>query len=185
MYHLEAARITADWLSGVTLDYQAVVQGVNAQLDKLTSDDLLDGSDAQPDDVVFFGDQTRDDVVARNARPVSYPAIYVQPVYPADADGEVRSAPVRDARGVGVAVRVFLKDADTPRGVQAALYMLRAIVRSIRELARESNFAQRTRNSICLKTVEKITVGPSHDNDGTTGCFGVVIAEWECRDLKP
>lgn len=184
MYHLEAARVTADWLSGATLDWQSLDQGINAQLDRLTIDALLDGGDTQPDPVVFIGDQTRDDVVARNAMPVSYPALFIHPVYPADADGEVRSAPVRDARGVGVAIRVFLKKADTPQGVQAALYMTRAIVRSIRELARESNFTARTRNSICLKTVTKITVGPSHDNDGTTGCFGVVIAEWECRDLK-
>jgi hypothetical protein len=181
--HLEAIRAITDWLAGTTLDYQGANQGVNAQLATVP----LDVGDVAPDSVVFFGDATRDDIVAQQGLPVNAPAIYVSAASPAISDGEVIPGPpgVRDARNLGVAIRYIRRDANTAAAFRDTGYTLRAVIKSLKQFCRSENAAARLRNSIQMRDQLSLTWGIAAEWEGAAGVTGAVIVTWYVRDLAP
>lgn len=181
--HLEAIRIITDWLAGTVLDFQGVNQGVNAQLAGVPRD----VGDAVPASVQTFADVTRDDPVAQNAIPVNSPAIYVSAATPAEADGEALPGPpgVRDARGLGIVIRYIRRDANTAAAFAETSYTLRAIVKSLKQLARSDNWVARTRNSIMLRAQMGLTWGIASEWEGAAGVTGAIISTWYVRDQAP
>lgn len=184
--HNEVVRAVTDWLSGKTLDYAGLDQGVNRQLVTTVPRDT---GDAAVEPVAQFEDVTRDDAAAHYADPVNYPAIRVFPGEPAQAEGETRAnqagvtGAVRDMTGLGIIVRYYRKDANTATGIQNTGYTLRAVLRSLREFNRSANAPGRTRNNVTALTMTQVTFGPAQEHDGTTGCTGAVIARFTVRDL--
>lgn len=181
--HLEMMRAITDWLAGTRLDYQGADQGVNAQMAGVPRD----AGDPEPEPVQFFGDVTRDNAVAVNAHPVNAPAIFVTPSTPAEADGEALPGPpgVRDARNVGIAIRYIRRDANTADAFRDTSYTLRAIIKSLKQLARSDNSAARLRNSIQMKAQIGLTWGLATEWEGNAAVTGAVISTWTVRDLAP
>lgn len=181
--HLEVLRTVKDWLAGDLLDFTSVNQGVNAQLAGIPRD----AGDAVPENVVFFGEVTRDDIVAQQGMPVNVPAIFVSAATPAEVDGEIKPGPpgVRDARNLGVVIRYYRRDCNTAKAFQATSYTLRAIIKSLKKMVAGENYNVTRRNNVQIRMQMSLTWGMAAEWEGAAGVTGAVIATYYVRDEAP
>jgi len=61
-------------------------------------------------------------------------------------------------------------------------YTARAILRSLRELMRNANFAARTRNNICVETMPSVSYMPFQEAVGNCRSMGAVVAFYRVID---
>lgn len=170
---VETIRTWTDWLKDPTY-------GVNAQLANVPKD----AGDPVPTNIAFIGDQTRDKVVAQWKEPQDFPALYVTMDGPAVGAGEVGTIH-RDYDSVVVAIRYLVRNPDAEEALRDTFYTLRAIVRSVKDLAHNDQAPQRTRNGIYIGTVKSIAYGQWREGVGNATATGVVTITQDVRDSSP
>lgn len=170
---LEATRIISEALSDSTI-------GVNAQLASLPKD----AADSTPPRIIAVLDPTTNDDAAAGKAGLDFPVLLVTVGPIRDMEGEV--ATVKRGAKLSVLVSYITHDYDKAQAVTNALYTLRAVQRTIRELMRNENISRRQRNNICLVAClgmeaesVKAAVG-----DGVFAT-GIMVLELQLRDLAP
>lgn len=168
--------MVADWLAGTTLDAAGASQSVGVQLAALT----YDGSDTAPATPSVV-DETRDSNVARGDAPATVPALAVTL-----EDWTVEAATMSTAEQRGrcrVLVRYVAETVNGANAARDALYVMRAVRRSLERLHRPAEATNgRRRNSIAILATESLAIGrvevQRSDTDVTTGCL-VTYEVWE------
>lgn len=174
---LEAVRCVADWLKHATY-------GVNA----LLASTPRDGGDPVPASIVTIGDATRDGWAARKttardaATGQGYPAIAVY-AEPQEFSGEVQTI-VRDGE-IDIVISYLDVDAATQTGNRDAMYVRRAILRSLKQLNANANAASRTRNSVTLQVCKRIRVASLNVPWDDAVLSAGVIVTYAVRDVAP
>ena len=161
--------MVADWLAGTTLDQAGADQSVGTHLGALTYDGS-DGAPATPDVV----DETRDANVARGDLPATVPALAVTL-----EDWQVDAATMTTNEQQGTAtvlVRYCAATVNSANATRDALYVMRAVRRSLERLHRAGEETNgRRRNSVSIYAdpeqamrLVKVTAR-REDTDVTTG----------------
>lgn len=174
---LETVRIFADWLQDPT-------NGVNALLPTTPRD----AGDVQPPAFPngSICDSTRHGWVARRAfghdTPATLPAlaVFAESII---MDGDVETV-LRDAQGQLIIGYCMNKSA-TEQGTRDALYTLRTVIRSIRQLEQPANADSRLRNSVRLIAIERITQKILFTPWGDGLLVAGVACDLNIRDLAP
>ncbi len=174
---LETTRILADWLGRQNLER---VGGFNDKLLSLP----LDVGDKRPRTITEISDITRDEQVATRRDPYSLPAIYVIPDGDFEMEGEV-STNNREASEVPVAIRYLTDDYESYQAWQATMYSLRAIVKSLKVLAEDTNQGDRTRNNVCILSFNSIDQLLVTETVGNSRVTGAVVVSCYVRDASP
>ena len=166
------------------------VIGVNAMLATIPKD----APDDWKPDVAFIGDETSDEVVARDQDAPNYPALYVTENDPLAMEGEAQTNTHRDSltgQGPGFAIELLLANADTIKAVQARGYILRAVVRTLKRLLDNSSNLEGAdpeatrRGDIELVNGERITYGKWQRAAGNQKVVGMVHLLCKGRDNAP
>lgn len=175
---LEAIRLVADWLNGVTTGSTAY--SINAQLPGVP----LYAGDTQPPTVTVY-DSTRHPWVARRLAPednaVTTPAVVVMENAAPTVDGEIDQS-YRDGT-FHIAVIYLIDVSDSAKGNRHALYTKRAIMRSLAQL--HITDAARQANSIALYVCDGITLSQSLGKWGDSWLTSGLVADYTVRDLAP
>lgn len=162
--------MVADWLSGTKLDVSAASQAVTVHLAAMT----YDGSDTAPALTGGVVDETRDAKAARNEPPATLPALVVTLT-----DLRLEAAAMISSAQLGTA-QVFVwyaaENSASADGLRDALYMMRAVRRSLERLHRgaEANNGRKRNNiAIVAKGDEPMTLSRvqlrQEDTDVATG----------------
>lgn len=172
----EAVRIINTWLENATY-------GVNKQLE--TMDGLgLFGSDDQPTDIAFIGNPADDATVAEWKEPMRFPSVYVTIGGPITGEGEVHT--VQRVVGELRVDMLYIQHAlDYYLLFRNTSHTLRAMVRSLAELNKNENEAERTQNGICLRTCTNLVWTPWVEAVGSARCTGLVQATFNLIDQNP
>lgn len=172
---LELNRIVADWLGHATY-------GVNAKIDLVPRD----GADPAPPDLVTITDETRSFTIAAGRlpkAPAAYPLLAVT-VKSINYDDPTQPNALGDARAT-VTIRYAERQADQDLGLQNASYTLRAVVMSLRELAKDDHVASRTRDSVRVYAVERLEQVPLVQGVDDAWITGAVEVTYWVRDILP
>lgn len=166
---VEITRMVADWLSGTTLDVSAASQAVTVHLAAMT----YDGSDTAPALTGGVVDETRDAKAARNEPPDTLPALVVTLT-----DLRMDAAAMVSAAQLGTA-QVFVwyasANATSDDGLRDALYVMRAVRRSLERLHRgqEANNGRKRNNIAIVAGTDPMTLSRvqlrQEDSDVATG----------------
>lgn len=171
---LESMRAVTDWLNRD--DY-----GVNHFLASIP----VDEGDQPPSRVAVIYDETRDDLAARAEEPLVFPAIYVTMDLPFEMDGPIPTGQFREAASMTMAIRYLRKDWSTANAVRDTLYTLRAVVKSITELAKPAHADSRTRNYVGITAVNRVSQMLTAETVGESVMTGAVVLDLAVRDLAP
>lgn len=160
--------------------------GVNAKLALMSAAGLLDGSDTVPTDIVTFIEETSDERLARGRVPElasQLPCLAVlqsgEVVVPA-----VVKTTYFDA-DITIAIWYVARDKDSHDGRQDAMYTIRAIRQSLRELFKDTNSASRTRGKVQMSPSGEITVPPLFTIQNDLPISGAVELRVKVRDTSP
>lgn len=160
--------------------------GVNAKLALMSAAGLLDGSDSVPADIVTFIEETSDARLARGRVPElasQLPCLAVlqsgEVVVPA-----VVKTTYFDA-DITIAIWYVARDKDSNDGRQDAMYTIRAIRQSLRELFKPANSADRTRGNIQMFPSGEITIPPLFTIQNDLPISGAVELRVKIRDISP
>lgn len=182
---LELVRLTAAWLKDPTYGVNAKIPGVER-----------DAGDAQPPDIAawtpeggpatiaVFNEADHDFVKDKQAPPAS-PALYVMGEGEIEMIGEVMTIQRRTTRDVPIVIRYVTDKSDKAVAGRDGEYTGRAILRSLRELNRNENFAARTRNNICVEKMESVSYVPHVEAVGSMRSQGAVVAFYRVIDAAP
>ena len=170
---LEALRIVADWMADPTY-------GVNAALRQVPRDP----NEPEPMRVLAITDSTREPSSGRTYVGPSLPYLALSLGGPSTLDGAVHAA-WREATDVTVDVRLWVAKTDTARAKRDALYIVRAIMASLRELNRNEQEAARTRNSVGMTLASTVMAMETIEVAGDAACMAGVVLTCTMRDLRP
>jgi hypothetical protein len=137
-----------------------------------------------PASVAVFNEADHDFVREKNAPPAS-PALYVMGEGEIEMIGEVMTIQRRTTRDVPVVIRYISDKSDKAEQARDGEYTGRAIVRSLRELMRNANFAARTRNNICVEVMQSVSYVPHVEAIGSHRSTGGVVAMYRVIDAAP
>lgn len=162
--------------------FLAGAQGVNAQLAALPR---LPGHEAAPR-VEHIADPFSDKACAQWKEPARYPALYVMPDGPVDAEGEVATR-YREIASCAVGVRYLVREGDEDRSARHAAYTLEAIARSLRLLMAddETGRAARTVGQFYIKQANAMTYGPWREAVGASVAVAVFAVDFAVRNNQP
>lgn len=143
----------------------------------------------QPQKGLAVYDETRHDWASnRLMDPPTTPALSVivqdriQVTGEATPDGQIR----RTHGPIQLAIRYLTANVDLAEGVRDGDYIVRAVIRSLRELSRNQNEEARKRNSVLLELFEDPTeIYPIIEAVGDTYVAGAVVVNCRMRDYKP
>lgn len=173
---LETVRIIAEWLQDAT-------NGVNTKLASVPRDE----GDPVPPSIEAIYDVTRHDWVVLRDDPPKVPCLYVMSEGGVLMTGEEMTGTFRETqepfaitvryvRQGGVSLAAATRDGD---------YTLRAVMRSVFELMKGTNVARRTRNSVCITTLDRATYVPIIEDVGNQQVTGAAVLEFTIRDAAP
>lgn len=191
---LEATRIICDWL----IDSNNAGHGVNSYLATVPRDagdpapDPIAGySDAGfPNTTIAVFDDTRHPWVGEAKEPPAWPALYVKTQgvlrvqgepYP---DGAIRAT----VSPLQIAIRYISQDTDMARAIRNGNYTMRAVLRSLRELDKESTVGDnaRLRNGIYLVLAQGPTeIYPVMGSVGQARIYSAMLVNYLVRDGLP
>ena len=181
---IETVRITADWLK--RSDF-----GVNHYLSLVprdAGDPKPPAIPEQEDAGTAIFDETRHPWVADKQDPPIFPCIYITGEGGIEMEGEpTPDGQIRETVAPLVVIaRYVTNDADTMRAIRDAEYTLRAILRSLRELVKNTNFAARTRNDICvIQMLDPAIYFPVIEAVGDSRVTGAIGINYQVRDAAP
>jgi hypothetical protein len=184
MAELEVVRMVSDWLAyGVNGPTGA--PGGTGSVNALLAGVPRDSGDAMPPSVTVY-DSTRADWVARLKAPlensgISFPALAVFSRAGIELDGEVMTT-YRDGLA-DIAIVYVTQNAQNAVANVAALYTQRAILRSLKQFADAANYdAFRVRNSVAIRSCEKLRMGRNDEIRDGLVLSTTVIATYHVRD---
>ena len=169
----ETLRLTSAAMANVTY-------GVNAQITTL---DISVG-DPTPPDVVTITDETQNIDVALDRPAVPMTSIGIVQAGPAELEVDDPQQIVRDGE-VTVGIRYFAENSQTHNVKNQALYVMRAIEKTINDWMDESNLADRQQNNItvCFLTGMRHEKVMSYIEDSIIA--GQLTVTFEVRDTAP
>ena len=149
--------------------------GVNAVLSTLP----IDPGDTKPRRIerIVCAADTRD---VAQLKVHDDPYIAVMQSGPAQMQGEVGQV-TRDSDSLPVSV-LYVTKRQGDEVVEESLYVIRAVVKAIRELMRSSREADRLRNGICILSTRHIVAGPTDEELGTGRIRAEVALDLAVRD---
>ncbi len=175
---LEAVRIVSAWLRDATY-------GVAAKLAALP----LDGSDTRPDTIAsgqVVDEASNAHAAFRRFDGLTMPALIVSVVGDVEyRDSELPQYTERTDGTVTVQVRVAHRKLASESAIADAVYYIRAVVASLRELHKNENVASRTRNSIRLVSCESLVEQGVYEEVEDTWLLAAVQARYYVSNLLP
>lgn len=184
---LEAIRIVADWLK------DTANAGVNhyIPLVPLDTEDAgmtvpLIGTDNKG--VLGVYDITRHPWVANKQVPPVAPALYIMGEGGVEAQGEpTPDGQIRATKSPLVVVARYLTaNSDSVLAQVHGEYTLRAVLRSLRELMKNTNAMARTRNGILLEAMlDPVVIYPITETVGAFRVSGAIGINFHVRDVNP
>ena len=183
----EVNRSLTDYLNDVT-------NGVNAQLNTMTSQSLYDTGDSQPPNIDTIVDESRDREVARRFPPLEQSgndnpslSVFIDNVIPFGAFGPTGGSPevaqsYRDAT-VTMKVRYYINNPFTEEGIKNAYYYARAVLKTIKAFDR--NQTARTRNEIQFRQLQDLNFQPMFQDPDFGGLTWYFELTYIVRDERP
>lgn len=179
---VEAVRMVADWLAGVTLDAQGASQAVTVQLAAMS----YDGSDTNPGLAGGVVDETRNGDAARNDIPATLPALVVSVE---ELEVDTATMVSTEQRGtVRVLVRYAADNVVSASAARDSYYVMRAVRRSLQRLnlPGEANNG-RKRNGVAIlphrsESMRLVKVAAQPEDGGVTAAWMIPFEIW---DLAP
>ncbi len=185
--YLSVVREVTDFLNDPT-------EGVNAQLETMTSQSLYDGSDTQPADIDTIVDETRDIQVARREVPeeaagADNPSIsvFIFDAVRFGAPGVNRGAPEvaqahRDVE-LQLVIRYHIREIESEEALRDAHYYARATGKCIK--AFNANSSARTRNQVQFRNMLEMEYEPLFREENDTAVSWYYRLTYHIRDLRP
>ena len=172
-------RMVSDWLADPT-------NGVNAEISKLSTENLLDDGDSVPPAVQQILTATKDDIATRRELPtdIATPVLMV-------VQGDALNVPQGhtqnriDINDLPVAVLYGTRDESSAAGEEDAYYTLDAVMRSLNNLWAGSNEGARTRKGIQITKINGYQVMPTDAETADRGLQMALIARLHVRETIP
>ncbi|HMG19598.1 MAG TPA: hypothetical protein VK573_12805 [Gemmatimonadales bacterium] len=182
---IELVRMTAAWLMDPTYGVNAKIPGVERDAGDAVPPDIAAWTpEAGPATIAVFNEEDHEWVVDKKAPPAS-PALYVMGEGEIEMIGEVMTIQRRTTRDVPILIRYITDRSDKVVAKRDGEYTGRAIVRSLRELMRNGNFAARTRNNVCIEFMGSVSYVPMVEAVGSCRSMGAVVAFYRAIDAAP
>lgn len=161
---LEAVLMVTDALEHST-------EGVNAQIPKIP----VESGDSSPPKVKRILNPLSNDELARGQAPADFPTIVITQWGPSEEAGEVTTtANIREADRIPIAIGLIERaTADTAKARRRALYVVRAIKRSLRLLMDNARADDRERNQVQLIQLTEM-FADEVDEENPLADFGVL-----------
>ncbi len=172
-------RMVSDWLADAT-------NGVNAEIAKLVTEDLLDAGDAVPPNVEAILTATKDDIATRRELPTDTKTPILMVV-----QGDALTVPQGhtqnriDISDLPVAVLYGTRDVASAAGEEDAYYTLDAAMRSLNNLWTGPNESARTRKGIEISKLNGYQVLPTDSETADRGLQLALIARFHVRETTP
>jgi hypothetical protein len=170
---LETVRMVTDWWA----DEQ---YGINAQLARVSTDLQLDDGDQPLPLVKKVLDPTRDLAAAREQAPADWPVVLVRQWAPAHLDQLASQGLIQG--GVDVSGAYVTRQEDGPAATYAALYTLRAMVRSLEDLMAPGNQGARQRGGVHILEIGPVDWDEVEIALADGHISGLVVATCQVRD---
>ena len=184
---LEVNRSLTDFLNDVT-------DGVNAQLDIMTTEGLFDAGDSQPADIDTIVDETRDLEVARRSPPLEASgddkpslSVFIIETVPFGAPG-ISGGSAEVAQGtreitIQLAIRYYIHQPETDEAFRDAYYYARAVAKTIKAFNR--NQTARTRNNVVFRQMTDMRFEPIFQDQDFGGLVWFYFLTYTIRDQRP
>lgn len=184
---LEVNRALTDFLKDAT-------DGVNAQLDIMTTEGLFDAGDSQPADIDTIVDETRDIEVARRSPPLEASgddkpslSVFILEAVPFGAPGISGGSPevAQSTREVTIqiGIRYYIREPETDEAFRDAYYYARAVAKCIKAFNR--NQTARTRNNVVFRQMTDMRFEPLFQEIEDSGLNWYYLLTYTVRDQRP
>ena len=127
------------------------------------------------------------DRCARTEAPSRFPALYVVPDGPFEAQGEV-SVRTRKAFDVALAIRYLVSDANQARvSARNAAYTMEALSKSMKLLLADDNYGRdaRTQRDQHIQMCNRMTYGPWNESVGAARAIAIFALSYEIVNEQP
>lgn len=180
---LEAILLQAGWLAGTITDAGSVARGVNAMLPGVPRW----SGHAQPPDVAVVENEVEHPNIARSRVPTASPGLAV--ILYREFDADPIPPTVSTDWELELATIYTVREVNTEKAIRDGMYTRRAIVRSLREFARNANVAKRQVGAptphTSLVQLMGIRVVPTFEQLEDVVVTAAVISRWKGRDHAP
>lgn len=182
----QVVRIHADWLAGTLLDQAGQPQGVNAQLAAMETAGTFWPEGHRPPDVAVVMDELTDAELARRRLSTENTGPWLAVLLPSDVEleGEVRTSHL-DSDEFTVLIGYGNRKTATHELVRDTYHTVRAVRRSLRQLHRNENAAQRQHEHVQLILCRRIRSLKLEMTWRDLLLTGGLVATYLVRELEP